>query len=95
MNDKERKEHLEKLLGDVIDEIKVKNHVSTPICNLWVHFFDEDGEDIGHLGLPTAMDALWNDVYVWHEGGPDDPETGEPMADLDLREAVRVELQIH
>jgi len=82
MNDKERKEHLEKLLGDVIDEIEVKGYVSTPLYNLWVHFFDAAGEDIGHLGLPTALDALWNDICFWH-------------ADLDLRAAVRVELQIH
>lgn len=88
------------LLGDVIQltyelsEGKVP-HVHSDITFVYVHFFDEDGTDIGNLTLGTALHALWNDVFNWSESSTEEDEHGEPAGDLNIKDAVRVELQTH
>jgi len=91
-------EQRNELLGDVIglladlDKGRIK-HVSTDINYIYVHFFNEKDEDIGSLFLACALDALWNDIYLWPEAGPEIAEGFFP--DMDMRDAVRVELQTH
>jgi hypothetical protein len=68
-------------------------HVSTDINHVYVHFYDEDGEDIGNLGLGLALHALYEDIYIHPEAGPEISE-GE-FNDLDLREARTVDFQTH
>lgn len=75
------------LLGELADAVGGEPHVSTDMNNVYVHFFDEN-EDIGSLPFLKALRCLWNDVY-------EDPETGEPLGDLHVKDAVRLELQTH
>lgn len=62
----------------------------------WVHFIDDDGEDIGHLPPGMAMTSLIDDIYLWPDCGPDYEEEGcTYKADMDLREAVSVRIETH
>ena len=72
-------------------------HVHPDLENLYCHFFDEDDNELGWLAAGKAAVALWDDVYLWHEGGPDVDEDDEDAVkqDLDIREAVRIELRSH
>jgi len=70
-------------------------HVSTDIRHVYVHFFNEDGEDIGNLGLGVALNALQNEVHTWPDSSTEQDENGEPVADLDIREAKTIQLQTH
>lgn len=89
-----------KLLGDLIqlvhelDQGKVP-YVSSDINHVYVHFYDEDDIDIGNVALGTALHGLWNDVYLWSECSSEQNESGEPVGDLDMRDAVRLDLQTH
>jgi len=92
-------ERRETLLGDLVDAVtdlgdgKVK-HVSTDMNHVYVHFFDEEDEDIGNLSFFSALSGLWNDVYLWSEcSTAEDPETG--FGDLNIKDAVRLGLQTH
>jgi hypothetical protein len=99
--DKQWDKRRDALLGELVDAVadlgkgKAK-HVSTDMNHVYVHFFDEDGEDIGNLSFFDALSGLWNDVYLWNEcSTAEDPETGEPLGDLNIKDAVRLELQTH
>ena len=62
----------------------------------WVHFLDEDGEDLGHLSPGCAMTALIDDVYLWPDGGPEYEEDGCTYKDdLDIRHAVSIRVETH
>ena len=85
------------LMGEVVSQLGDLEHgrlpgVSTDLNYLSVRFYSEDDEVLGTLSLYRALDAFVNDVYIWHECGPEDPETREGTCDLDLREAYRVSL---
>ena len=93
------------LLGDLVLLVRDLGRNAIPfvgpnIYHVYVHFFDVDGHDIGNLYLADALDALWNDVFLWSECGPEDtdPEDEDERQDrddLDLRQALRLELQTH
>jgi hypothetical protein len=87
-------------MGELVDQIGELEHgklpgVSTDLNHINVRFFDENGEDLGYLSIFRALEAFTGDVYIWHECGPEDPETGEGSCDLDLRDAFRLSLQSH
>lgn len=90
----------EKLLGDTVQLLQDLDsgnvpHVSASLPNLYLHFSDEEGTDIGNLGFANGLHALWNDVYMWPDGSTECDDTGQPTADLDIRDAVSVSLQTH
>jgi len=93
----------EELLGELVHLIRELDrgnvpHVSTDIHHVYVHFWTgaptDDGVDIGHLPVSAALDALFNDVYLWRECGPD-VEEGKDKDDLNLKDAVTLELRTH
>jgi len=88
------------LLGDLCElvndlgEGKVID-VGTDLNYIHVHFFDEEDKDIGNLYVVRGLHALNSDVFLWPEGSTEEDENGEPLADLNIKEAVRLELKTH
>jgi hypothetical protein len=96
----DRIERGQALLGDLIQLVRDLDQgrvpfVSRDIAFVYVHFFDEDGDDIGNLCLSDALQALHCDVYLWPDCSTSEDENGEPEGDLDIRDAVRLELHTH
>ena len=89
-------ELLQELIHQIylLDKGEVK-HVSTDIRHVYVHFFDEEGKDIGNLGLGMALHALQNEIFNWPHCSTEEDENGVPTGDLDIREAVNLKLQTH
>lgn len=93
-------EKREFLLGELIqalidlDKDRIP-FVSHNIDYVYVHFEDQDGEDIGNLPLGKALEALSQDVWIWPDSSTQCDDSGEPIADLDVREAETLKMQTH
>ena len=93
-------ERRESMLADLIQLIYYLDqdnvpHVPHNIDYVYVHFYNEDGKDIGNLALANGLHSLYNDVYIFPDSSSECDDIGEPVADLDIREAVRLDIQGH
>ena len=98
--DKPWDERRESLLGDLISLIYQLDqdqipHVSHDIDHIYVHFLDENGTDIGNLAFGNALHSLHNDVYLFPDASTECDGNGEPVGDLDIRDASNLDIQTH